>query len=158
MDENRQNHAKLLPVFKSWRTCVWKTISFFEFANSRLSLKKIPLFAKIGTSMDIRFDREGMEVVVLGRFTNPYTKHMLKYHFQFFVCFVCSFFMSSLLSKWWGFMGHIPYGHFTGTFIFVAITILLGLNDFVFRNRHKTSQIVTKVCKRWLQSSLRYPS
>ena len=44
-----------------------------------------------------------------GRFKNPYTKHMIRYHlhFQFFVCFVCPFFMSSLLSNWRGFMGHI---------------------------------------------------
>ena len=109
MDEYKQIHAKLLFLFKIWRTGVWKTI---HYLSSRIRAfhhwKNVPLFAKLGTSMAIRIDREGVGVVVMGRFTNPHTKHMLKYHFQFFMCFVCSFFMSSLLSYSWGFMGPIP--------------------------------------------------
>ena len=55
---NRQVHAKLLPHFKICLCLI--DDPFFEFANSHLSsLKKYSFFAKMGTSIDIRLDREG---------------------------------------------------------------------------------------------------
>ena len=70
-----------------------KDDSFFEFTNSRLSsLKNTPFSRKwVGALINAWIERR--------RFINPYTTHMLKCHFQFFACFVCSFFMSSLSSN-----------------------------------------------------------
>ena len=59
LDENRQVHVKLLPLLKIWRTCVWKTIPFLSSRIRAFHHWKNTPFSRKGTSIDIRFDREG---------------------------------------------------------------------------------------------------
>ena len=52
--------CKIVTQFQNLTDLCLKDDPFFEFANSHLaSLKKYSFFAKMGTSIDIRFDREG---------------------------------------------------------------------------------------------------
>ena len=98
MDENRQVHANCYPISK-----------FDGLVSERRSLFWVREFAPCIIEKNTPFSRKWVRALIYaligrGRFINPYAKHMLKYHFQFFACFVCSFFMSSLLS-----MFHEPY-------------------------------------------------
>ena len=75
-------------------SCVWKTIPFLS--------SRIRTFHHWENTP---FSRKWVRALIYawierGRFVNPYTTHMLNCHFQFFACFVCSFFMSSLSSNW----------------------------------------------------------
>ena len=66
-------------------------------------------------------------------------------------CVLCSFFMSSLLSNWRGFMDHIAWGHFTGTFIFVAITkdIITDRNQITTKHHRAPSQYKDRLIYVW---------
>ena len=112
MDEHRQIHAKLLPLFNIWRTCVWKTIRFLnEFAP--FIIEKYPLFRENGYEPTLWSGG--------GHFINPYTKHMSK--LLSILCVLCLFFLYVVVvNELTRFHGPYCLGHFTGTFMFVAIT------------------------------------
>ena len=57
-DENSQIYAKFVTLSKISKIYALKVIPFLDFVNLLLPLKKYPLSAKIGTSMDVRFGRE----------------------------------------------------------------------------------------------------
>ena len=130
MDENRQVHAKLLPHFKIWRTCVWKTIpllssrirAFNHWKNTPFSLKWVRalIYALIGR----------------GRFINRYTKQMLKYHFQFFACFFLYVVIVIELTRF-----HGPYCLGTLYWYFRFCGNHEGHNNWPKPNHSKTPQI-----------------
>ena len=154
MDGNRQIHAKLLPLFKIWQTCVWKTIPFLSSRIRALisSLKKYPPFSRkwvrawvyalIGSV--VGWGVGGVGVGVLGgggEVTTPYTKHMWKYHFQFFGLFFLYVAVVIVLMRF-----HGPYSLgslYYSTLISVAITKNMNITN---RNhntaKHHRSQTV----------------
>ena len=135
MDENRQVHAKLLPHFKIWRTCVWKTIpllssrirAFNHWKNTPFSLKWVRalIYALIGGG-----GGGG------GRFINRYTKQMLKYHFQFFACFFLYVVIVIELTRF-----HGPYCLGTLYWYFRFCGNHEGHNNWPKPNHSKTPQI-----------------
>ena len=58
MRNEQMIHAKFYPFFKISRIHACKMTLFLHFANSRLPLKKYPLFRENGYERGIRFGRE----------------------------------------------------------------------------------------------------
>ena len=61
--ENRLIHVKLLPFFKISQTYAWKNNPFSWFREFAPPIEKMPVFALMGTSMDVRFGRDWWDQV-----------------------------------------------------------------------------------------------